>query len=540
MYAHTERQVRCGEQVSTMFDIDLGTAQGDPLSCIIFDIYVDDLLQQVQQECTGIPLPIPEQAAPNATDDAQQSSGRTSAQPALKALMFADDFTALASNAAELQKVVHVCRAWCHKWRMSANIGPKKSAYMIFAPENAASAEREAHPMWGDMEIPRVQSYKYLGVMLHENCKWDEHTKYAREKGIKATYAMASVLHNKHIHLAVRRIVMQACVRSTVEHGSPVWHGTKQQLSKLEQVQYRVLKRMAGARSQWSSDVLRLEFGCRPYASWMTQRKIEYQFRIKRMPHHRLPSLVQRCVWQQSAAGKKPAMHSAQVQTAEKYAGVSVDEHADREEISYAAFKQIAAKAVRQADITHLRGCKQTTLTRYLDAHADLVEFPTSMRDYLHGPLTNSMRNKLMFKAGFAPVNHMLAKRMSNQSTDSEVQALTKECPFCDCPDETQEHFVLQCPAFHDLRQTTLHDFQRIVGQAKFRRWECLPPSQKLHLLLNDQHWGKSCAHDTDNLVQCYLSQLMRTRVDRLNATHSTTTAGTSAGARAHGSSCYG
>ena len=162
------------------------------------------------------------------------------------------------------------------------------------------------------------------------------------------------------------------------------------------------------------------------------------------------------------------------------------------------------------------------------------------MRDYLHGPLTNSMRNKLMFKAGFAPVNHMLAKRMSNQSTDSEVQALTKECPFCDCPDETQEHFVLQCPAFHDLRQTTLHDFQRIVGQAKFRRWECLPPSQKLHLLLNDQHWGKSCAHDTDNLVQCYLSQLMRTRVDRLNATHSTTTAGTSAGARAHGSSCYG
>jgi hypothetical protein len=63
-----------------------------------------------------------------------------------------------------------------------------------------------------------------LGVMLHENCRWDCHLAHAREKGAKATYAMASVLHNRRIHTAVRRIVLQACVRPVVEYASTV-HG---------------------------------------------------------------------------------------------------------------------------------------------------------------------------------------------------------------------------------------------------------------------------------------------------------------------------
>jgi hypothetical protein len=72
--------------------------------------------------------------------------------------------------------------------------------------------------------VPRVEAYRYLGVMLHENCRWDCHLAHAREKGAKgakATYAMASVLHNRRIHLAVRRIVLQACVRPVCLYSMP-------------------------------------------------------------------------------------------------------------------------------------------------------------------------------------------------------------------------------------------------------------------------------------------------------------------------------
>jgi hypothetical protein len=41
--------------------------------------------------------------------------------------------------------VAGICERWCAKWRMSANIGPKKSAYMIFAPEAASKQDKLEH-----------------------------------------------------------------------------------------------------------------------------------------------------------------------------------------------------------------------------------------------------------------------------------------------------------------------------------------------------------------------------------------------------------
>jgi hypothetical protein len=41
-----------------------------------------------------------------------------------------------------------VARAWCNKWRMQANIGPAKTAVMVFAPEQAPPLP-EGALLWG-------------------------------------------------------------------------------------------------------------------------------------------------------------------------------------------------------------------------------------------------------------------------------------------------------------------------------------------------------------------------------------------------------
>jgi hypothetical protein len=111
MYSRTDRAVRCGDTTSHTFQIDLGTAQGDTLSCIIFDIYVDDLLREVDSECPGVPLPVAEEPEPTSTA-ASTEAAECSPQPAgatLTALMFADDFTGVAATAAGLQTIVDIC-----------------------------------------------------------------------------------------------------------------------------------------------------------------------------------------------------------------------------------------------------------------------------------------------------------------------------------------------------------------------------------------------------------------------------------------------
>jgi hypothetical protein len=83
------------------FTVDLGTAQGDTLLCIVLDIYVDDLLREVDDACPGVPLPMVDgTAAPTgsataaAVEETVGSPQRaTTANASLTALMFADDFT---------------------------------------------------------------------------------------------------------------------------------------------------------------------------------------------------------------------------------------------------------------------------------------------------------------------------------------------------------------------------------------------------------------------------------------------------------------
>jgi hypothetical protein len=97
------------------------------LPCILFYLFIDYLADAVEAECPGVPLPVP--------GDADSLLARR-----LAALLFADDFNALAESPQGLQRAVDVTHAWCCKWRMKANVGPNKSAVMLFALCAAALA----------------------------------------------------------------------------------------------------------------------------------------------------------------------------------------------------------------------------------------------------------------------------------------------------------------------------------------------------------------------------------------------------------------
>ncbi len=39
--------------------MDLGLAQGDTLSCILFNLYANDLIAAFEHACAGVELPLP-------------------------------------------------------------------------------------------------------------------------------------------------------------------------------------------------------------------------------------------------------------------------------------------------------------------------------------------------------------------------------------------------------------------------------------------------------------------------------------------------
>ena len=227
-------------------------------------------------------------------------------------------------------------------------------------------------------------------------------------------------------------------------------------------------------------------------------------------------------------------MHSKHVHSVSRKVGVDPAKAAADEQVTYAMFKRTAAKAVRQYDLKRVHASTQSTVQKYLsmldpEATQNGAQFPNKQQQYLETPMYHGTRTKLLFRAGFAPVAHMAGKKRNGSS----------RCPFCECADETAAHFALQCNQFTAEREDMLTTLAEMVGPSKFAEWQTLPLQEQLAMLLGDRFWGDK-AVSVDGIVQMYLSSIVRARAAQLPKAQSSTPAADPAGARAHGSHCYG
>ena len=87
-------------------------AQGCSLSSILFSVFINDLLKEVEKADLGIQL---------------GEGGR------IGGMLFADDFVALSDSKEQLQKLIDLVYNYCNKWRLKANV--TRSVVMVFAKE---------------------------------------------------------------------------------------------------------------------------------------------------------------------------------------------------------------------------------------------------------------------------------------------------------------------------------------------------------------------------------------------------------------------
>ena len=467
--------------LSSLVTIDLGVAQGDTLSCILFNMFINDMLRQYAAACDGVPLPgVPD-------------GGRFVAQ------LFADDFAGVAETPVQLQHGIDACKAWCGKWRMQAKIGPAKSAVMVFAAGRSAQ-----HPVlcWGAASLPVVREYKYLGVMLPDDCTWARHMKYVALKAHKAAFAVGCVLHNRRVCTAVRRIVLLAVIRPIVEYASTVWDAYGPGLAQLERVQTRVLRRILRAPGTAADDVLRMELGCRPYISWMDQRKLEYAYRLRLLAPGRLPKCVAAASWPGRADLRRPCLHSEVVASVVAATGLDLAA-AQAEACSFSALKRQAAEAVRRRDMRLTCRSDMSTVYRLWCILGQPDLYPNAPQQYLAGCLSPGQHMKFLCRSGMLLVGHRRHQLR---------QVPTPACTFCRaCSDDTLPHAVLQCSAFAAQRDCFWLDLATVLSADRIQELQEQPAAQQLLCILGDAEWGDA-APNVDAAVQRYLLALQASR----------------------------
>ena len=87
-------------------------------------------------------------------------------------------------------------------------------------------------------EVERVNQYKYLGITLQKDMKWNEHILRQSKKASQRLYHLRK-LREFNVKTEIRQLFYSSCVESVILFGCTVWGGgcTERDANKIRQIQ---------------------------------------------------------------------------------------------------------------------------------------------------------------------------------------------------------------------------------------------------------------------------------------------------------------
>ena len=126
--------------ITDWFNVDSGLKQGCILSSIMFNIYVNSLIDDINALNIGIDI-----------DNAK-----------LAILLYVDDVVLLAENEKDLQKILDVLNFWCKNDALYVNVNKSKIMHL----RNPSVPRTDFNFTVNGNSMECVNCYQYLGLLL--------------------------------------------------------------------------------------------------------------------------------------------------------------------------------------------------------------------------------------------------------------------------------------------------------------------------------------------------------------------------------------
>ena len=223
-YAHQMFHVKWGNVVSAPFCVSNGVRQGGILSPILFNVYMDDLSNQLNRLKTGCLV------------------GNT----AVNHLMYADDLVLLCPYSAGLQQMLKVCSQYGLDHDIKYNA--KKSHIMIV---RSAGDRKSTFPTFSlaDSPLAVCEETKYLGHVISND--WSDDKDLYRQRC--KIYAQANMLSRKFSMCSdsVKCSLFRTYI--TPLYTSQLWSNYKQKSMQRLKVAYNDAMRLLLCVPRWHS-----------------------------------------------------------------------------------------------------------------------------------------------------------------------------------------------------------------------------------------------------------------------------------------------
>ena len=248
-------QVRVGDALSDIFQLQNGTAQGSVISPLLFLIMINDLPDRLTN---------------------------------IESTLFADDSAVIKSGknlkfiTKQVQNNLNNIEQWCDEWGFKVSMD--KTVGIIFTRKYAEKVVLK----YKCQTLKMVNSTKFLGLIFDSKLTWSEHIKYIEGKCNKRINLMRSVASNtwgasKKSLLTIYR----ALIRSVLDYGSCAFDSAyKVRKDVLDKIQAKALRIACGAMAGTPSSALQIECGELPLQLRREQQMVKYAIKIKATTDH--------------------------------------------------------------------------------------------------------------------------------------------------------------------------------------------------------------------------------------------------------------
>lgn len=218
-YLSGRKQYTCAKNTdSDVYSIVCGVPQGSILGPLLFLLYVNDIQSVTQQ---GHPI------------------------------LFADDTNIIYSHKqlatlctlanSELDSISN----WFIANKLTVNID--KTKYILFHPPNKTDLSNVIQIEINGQALERVQTIKFLGVILQENLNWKPHLEFKANKIAKVTGVLNRLKHQLPGHILLT--LYNSLILPHIQYAIAVWGNSPQQhLKRIEILQKKAVRCISRSR----------------------------------------------------------------------------------------------------------------------------------------------------------------------------------------------------------------------------------------------------------------------------------------------------
>ena len=203
MYQNPTSKVKCKNTLTDAIEIKQGVHQGNVLSPLLFNIFINDI---------GNSLLLHD--APIVHDSK------------VNHLLYADDLVLLSTTEEGLQRNIDKVHEYCKQWGLVINTD--KSKVMAFSKERITGINKNKFRFAiGNDDIEYVSQYKYLGVIFTSNAKFSVAENTLSMKASRALFSIKQSIFDKTIKPSSLLRIFDALVKPIALYGSEIWSGYK-------------------------------------------------------------------------------------------------------------------------------------------------------------------------------------------------------------------------------------------------------------------------------------------------------------------------